>query len=70
MDGVPGFTQVSCDCPIWYELKPQCPIAPGSSFTYRFTVDDQFGTYWYVASSTRLTTGGILIIATLWLMES
>jgi hypothetical protein len=25
----------------------QCPIAPGSKFTYRFTVDGQYGTYWY-----------------------
>ncbi|KAF2440290.1 multicopper oxidase [Karstenula rhodostoma CBS 690.94] len=25
----------------------QCPIAPGQSFTYRFKVTDQTGTYWY-----------------------
>ncbi|RHZ61559.1 hypothetical protein CDV55_102482 [Aspergillus turcosus] len=33
MDGVPGITQ--------------CPIPPGQSFLYNFTVDNQFGTFWY-----------------------
>ncbi|WVQ90651.1 hypothetical protein IAS59_004432 [Cryptococcus gattii] len=33
MDGVPGITQ--------------CPIRPGGSFTYNFTISDQFGTYWW-----------------------
>ncbi|KAK3945248.1 putative l-ascorbate oxidase [Diplogelasinospora grovesii] len=33
MDGVPGVTQ--------------CPIAPGSSFRYKFTVAGQAGTYFY-----------------------
>ncbi|WVQ82717.1 hypothetical protein IAT38_004849 [Cryptococcus sp. DSM 104549] len=33
MDGVPGITQ--------------CPIPAGGSFTYRFTVDNQYGTFWY-----------------------
>jgi FtsP/CotA-like multicopper oxidase with cupredoxin domain len=33
MDGTVGITQ--------------CPIAPGKDFTYRFTVNDQSGTYWY-----------------------
>ena len=27
----------------------QCPITPGSHFTYEFTVDRQSGTYWYHA---------------------
>lgn len=33
MDGTVGVTQ--------------CPIAPGSNFTYTFKVDGQSGTYWY-----------------------
>lgn len=33
MDGTSGVTQ--------------CPIQPGRSFLYNFTVDNQFGTYWY-----------------------
>lgn len=33
MDGTVGITQ--------------CPIAPGSTFTYEFTVRDQAGSYWY-----------------------
>lgn len=35
MDGTIGITQ--------------CPIAPGHTFTYEFTVSDQSGTYWYHA---------------------
>ncbi|KAK8854565.1 hypothetical protein IAR55_003304 [Kwoniella newhampshirensis] len=33
MDGVPGVTQ--------------CPIPPGGTFTYKFTVANQYGTYWW-----------------------
>lgn len=33
MDGVPGVTQY--------------PILPGGNFTYRFSVGDQYGFYWY-----------------------
>lgn len=33
MDGVPGFSQ--------------CPIPPGGSFTYRFQVPVEVGTFWY-----------------------
>jgi FtsP/CotA-like multicopper oxidase with cupredoxin domain len=33
MDGVPGITQ--------------CAIPPGQSFLYNFTVENQFGTFWY-----------------------
>ncbi|XBW36927.1 hypothetical protein QEN19_002506 [Hanseniaspora menglaensis] len=29
------------------EMITQCPIAPGSSFVYNFTVTDQVGSYWY-----------------------
>lgn len=32
-DGVPGISQ--------------CPIPAGKSFQYKFTVANQFGTYWY-----------------------
>lgn len=35
MDGTVGITQ--------------CPIGPGHTFTYEFTVDNQSGTYWYHA---------------------
>ncbi|GAB7353653.1 hypothetical protein MBLNU459_g4062t1 [Dothideomycetes sp. NU459] len=35
MDGTVGVTQ--------------CPISPGSSFTYEFKVENQSGTYWYHA---------------------
>ena len=33
MDGTAGITQ--------------CPIPPGASFVYNFTLNNQFGTYWY-----------------------
>lgn len=29
------------------EMVTQCPIAPGDTFLYNFTVTDQAGTYWY-----------------------
>lgn len=29
------------------EMVTQCPIAPGDTFLYNFTVTDQVGTYWY-----------------------
>lgn len=29
------------------EMVTQCPIAPGDTFLYNFTVADQVGTYWY-----------------------
>ncbi|EDO15730.1 hypothetical protein Kpol_1073p16 [Vanderwaltozyma polyspora DSM 70294] len=28
-------------------MVSQCPIAPGDTFLYNFTVDDNVGTYWY-----------------------
>ena len=43
----------------------QCGIPPGQSFIYNFTVDNQFGTYWYHSHySTQYTDGifGPLII--------
>lgn len=33
------------------EMITQCPIPPGHSFTYNFTVDSQAGTYWYHSHS-------------------
>ncbi|QRV98963.1 Multicopper oxidase [Ceratobasidium sp. AG-Ba] len=51
MDGPAGITQ--------------CPIPAGSNFTYQFTVNGQYGTYWWHAhASTQLADGihGPLII--------
>ncbi|KAF8607356.1 hypothetical protein BDV93DRAFT_520227 [Ceratobasidium sp. AG-I] len=51
MDGPAGVTQ--------------CPIPAGSSFTYQFTINGQYGTYWWHAhASTQLADGihGPLII--------
>ncbi|KDN38419.1 hypothetical protein RSAG8_09513, partial [Rhizoctonia solani AG-8 WAC10335] len=51
MDGPAGITQ--------------CPIPAGSSFTYQFTINGQYGTYWWHAhASTQLADGihGPLII--------
>ncbi|PLW48883.1 hypothetical protein PCASD_02822 [Puccinia coronata f. sp. avenae] len=45
MDGPSGVTQ--------------CPLAPGTSFTYKFTVDQQFGTFWYHAHYAALLSDGI-----------
>ncbi|ODQ80447.1 hypothetical protein BABINDRAFT_61782 [Babjeviella inositovora NRRL Y-12698] len=33
------------------EMVTQCPIPPGSTLTYNFTVDSQHGTYWYHSHS-------------------
>lgn len=33
------------------EMVTQCPIAPGYTFLYNFTVDDQAGTFWYHSHS-------------------
>ncbi|WAQ90114.1 hypothetical protein PtA15_12A99 [Puccinia triticina] len=45
MDGVTGVTQ--------------CPIPAKTSFTYKFTVKDQFGTFWYHAHARNLAIDGI-----------
>ncbi|KAH9446165.1 hypothetical protein Pst134EB_023980 [Puccinia striiformis f. sp. tritici] len=45
MDGVTGVTQ--------------CPIPAKSSFTYKFNVKDQFGTFWYHAHARNLAIDGI-----------
>lgn len=46
MDGTVGVTQ--------------CAIAPNSSFTYRFTVSGQSGTYWYHAHHSAQASDGLL----------
>ncbi|KAJ0979282.1 hypothetical protein J5N97_014756 [Dioscorea zingiberensis] len=42
----------------------QCPILPGGSYTYRFTIEDQEGTLWWHAHTSwlRATVYGALII--------
>lgn len=46
------------------EYITQCPIRPGQSYTYRFTIIDQEGTLWWHAHSRwlRATVYGALII--------
>ncbi|KAJ0685689.1 putative laccase [Helianthus annuus] len=46
------------------EYVTQCPIMPGSSYTYRFIIQDQEGTLWWHAHSRwlRATVYGALII--------
>ncbi|XP_027336200.1 laccase-12-like [Abrus precatorius] len=46
------------------EFVTQCPIRPGKSYTYRFTVQGQEGTLWWHAHSSwlRATVYGALII--------
>ncbi|KNE97251.1 hypothetical protein PSTG_09514 [Puccinia striiformis f. sp. tritici PST-78] len=46
MDGVSGVTD--------------CPIQPGVSFLYSFTVQGQFGTFWYHAHTRNLKADGIV----------
>ncbi|KAK1982266.1 multicopper oxidase [Colletotrichum cereale] len=46
MDGTVGVTQ--------------CPIAPNATFTYRFTVDNQSGTYWYHAHHSVQASDGLV----------
>ncbi|KAL8792760.1 MAG: hypothetical protein Q9195_004647 [Heterodermia aff. obscurata] len=46
----------------WYDGTPgvqQCPIAPNSTFTYRFKAD-QYGTSWYHSHSSAQYTEGLL----------
>ncbi|WRT68665.1 uncharacterized protein IL334_005644 [Kwoniella shivajii] len=45
MDGVPGITQ--------------CPIPPGSSFTYEFPIIRQYGTFWYHSHYANTMADGI-----------
>ncbi|XP_073057731.1 laccase-3 [Primulina eburnea] len=46
------------------EYVTQCPIQPGASYTYRFTIENQDGTLWWHAHSKwlRATVYGALII--------
>ncbi|KAJ9175943.1 hypothetical protein P3X46_014442 [Hevea brasiliensis] len=46
------------------EFVTQCPIRPGGTYTYRFTIDGQEGTLWWHAHSSwlRATVYGALII--------
>lgn len=46
------------------EFVTQCPIRPGKSYTYRFTIQGQEGTLWWHAHSSwlRATVYGALII--------
>ncbi|KAL5974685.1 Laccase-3 [Asimina triloba] len=46
------------------EYVTQCPIRPGGTYTYRFTIQDQEGTLWWHAHSSwlRATVYGALII--------
>lgn len=46
-DGVPGISQ--------------CPIPAGSSFQYKFTVDNQYGTYWYHSHMGNTLADGLLV---------
>ncbi|RGP69195.1 hypothetical protein FLONG3_7831 [Fusarium longipes] len=46
MDGTVGITQ--------------CPIAPNSTFTYKFDVKGQHGTYWYHAHHSAQASDGLL----------
>ncbi|WYZ41240.1 hypothetical protein EsH8_V_000135 [Colletotrichum jinshuiense] len=46
MDGTVGVTQ--------------CPIAPNATFTYRFTVSGQSGTYWYHAHHSVQASDGLV----------
>ncbi|KAL2899245.1 Laccase-3 [Bienertia sinuspersici] len=46
------------------EFVTQCPIRPGGTYTYRFTIEDQEGTLWWHAHSKwmRATVYGALVI--------
>jgi len=46
MDGTVGITQ--------------CPVAPGQSFTYRFNVSGQTGTYWYHSHMAMQASDGLV----------
>ncbi|RSH77255.1 laccase, multicopper oxidase, benzenediol:oxygen oxidorectuctase [Apiotrichum porosum] len=45
-DGVPGIAQ--------------CPIQPGHSFTYTFTLESEMGTYWYHSHYSNTMADGIM----------
>ncbi|EIW68417.1 multi-copper oxidase laccase-like protein [Tremella mesenterica DSM 1558] len=45
-DGVPGFSQ--------------CPIPPGQTYTYQFTINNQYGTYWWHSHYANTLADGIV----------
>ncbi|KAI7749879.1 hypothetical protein M8C21_019764 [Ambrosia artemisiifolia] len=59
--GVRQLTTAWADGP---EFITQCPIRPGGSYTYRFTISGQEGTLWWHAHSSwlRATVHGAIII--------
>ncbi|KAJ0718903.1 putative laccase [Helianthus annuus] len=59
--GVRQLTTAWADGP---EFITQCPIRPGGSYTYRFTISGQEGTLWWHAHSSwvRATVYGAIII--------
>ncbi|GLJ26189.1 hypothetical protein SUGI_0502490 [Cryptomeria japonica] len=60
--GIRQFRTAWADGP---EYITQCPILPGNSYTYKFTITDQEGTLWWHAHSSwlRATVYGALIIS-------
>ncbi|KAF9516469.1 multicopper oxidase [Hydnum rufescens UP504] len=55
-----GITQKGTD---WADGVPgvsQCPIPAGSTFTYKFTVADQFGTFWWHSHMGNTMADGLL----------
>ncbi|KAJ3113352.1 hypothetical protein HK100_002013 [Physocladia obscura] len=40
-------------------MVTQCPIMPGQSFIYKFTLADQVGTYWYHSHSQLQSANGL-----------
>ncbi|PON79099.1 Laccase [Parasponia andersonii] len=61
MHGIRQFRTGWADGP---EFVTQCPIRPGGSYTYRFTIQGQEGTLWWHAHSSwlRATVYGALVI--------
>lgn len=59
-----GVRQITTGWADGPEFVTQCPIRPGGSYTYRFTIQGQEGTLWWHAHSSwlRATVYGALII--------
>ncbi|KAE8689626.1 Laccase-5 [Hibiscus syriacus] len=64
VNGMHGVRQMRTGWADGPEFVTQCPIRPGGSYTYRFTVQGQEGTLWWHAHSSwlRATVYGALII--------
>ena len=68
-DGVPGFSQ----CPVSSDPRfiastfmaladvPTLKIPAGKSFQYKFTVANQYGTYWYHSHMGNTLADGLLV---------